>query len=180
MKWEVEMSFNFWDYNPSDLDVSVSELLVASANGSDALIHESVMALLKSLRENLGQEVIFVSEFRNGMRMFQFVDTKPGAELIAAGGGSEVEASFCKYVLEGQLPRLVNDVATSPHVANLPATPFRVGAHISVPIVLADGRVYGTLCSFSREADPSLNERDLNKLDCVARVLAKRIGQNQG
>ena len=53
--------------------------------------------------------------------------------------------------------------------------PFRVGAHLSTPIVLADGQIYGTLCCFSMAADPSLQETDLRKLECVAKYTAKRI-----
>ena len=78
-------------------------------------------------------------------------------------------------MLGGRLPRLVHDAATHPAAPQLPATPVRVGAHLSTPIVLADGRVYGTLCSFSMNADESLTERDLKKLECVARVAARRI-----
>ena len=83
--------------------------------------------------------------------------------------------SFCQCVLDGRLPQLVHDAATHPAFAKLPATPFRVGAHLSVPIVLADGKVYGTLCAFSIQGDDGLTERDLAKLACVARVAAKRI-----
>ena len=95
--------------------------------------------------------------------------------MIATGGGSSLEQSYCQYVLGGQLPQLVHDAATHPAKAVLPDTPFRVGAHLSAPIVLADGRLYGTLCSFSFAADPSLAESDLQKLTCVARVAARRI-----
>ena len=78
-------------------------------------------------------------------------------------------------MLGGRLPGLVHDAATHPAAPHLPATPFRVGAHLSTPIVLADGRVCGTLCSFSFAGDESLSEKDLGKLECVARVAAKRI-----
>jgi GAF domain-containing protein len=135
--------------------------------------------VLHDLREHLGMEVIFVSEIRDGNRMFQHVDTAPGKELIATGGGSSLEESFCQCVLDGTLPQLVHDAATHPAFPQLPATPFRVGAHLSAPIVLSNGKVYGTLCCFSQGANNSLTVRDLQKLECVAKLTAKRIDIKQ-
>ena len=61
----------------------------------------------------------------------------------------------------------------------MPKTPFRVGAHLSAPVVLSDGRVYGTLCAFSFAGDASLTGRDDEKLATVARITAKRIDQRR-
>ena len=169
------MSLHLWDYAPDALEVTVSELLIATAATSDSLIDDSVRELLHGLRENLGMDVIFFSEIRDGQRQFKHVDNKPGCEVIATGGGSTLEESFCQCVLDGRLPQLVHDAASHPAFKQLPATPFRVGAHLSVPIVLADGNVYGTLCAFSLQGNDALTERDLAKLACVARVAAKRI-----
>lgn len=173
------MAIHTWDYAPEDLEVNVSELLLATADKSDDLVDENVRQVLHDLREHLGMEVIFVSEIRDGNRMFKHVDTAPGKELIATGGGSSLEESFCQCVLDGTLPRLVHDAATHPAFGQLPATPFRVGAHLSTPIVLSNGKVYGTLCCFSQGADNSLTERDLQKLECVAKLTAKRIDIKQ-
>jgi GAF domain-containing protein len=169
------MSLHLWDYAPDALEVRISELLIATATRSDTLIDDTVRDVLHELRSHLDMDVIFLSEIRDGQRMFKHVDSKPGCELIATGGGASLEESFCQCVLDGRLPQLVHDAATHPAFSQLPATPFRVGAHLSTPIVLADGRVYGTLCCFSQAADPTLTERDLMKLGSVARVAAKRI-----
>ena len=166
---------HIWDYSPDALEVSVSHLLVATADYSDDLINAQVRDVLHDLREHLGMDVIFLSEIRDGQRLFAHVDSKPGCDLIATGGGSPLGESFCQCVLDGRLPRLVHDAATHSAAPQLPATPFRVGAHLSAPIVLNSGRVYGTLCCFSQAADESLSQRDLQKLECVARVAAKRI-----
>lgn len=111
--------------------------------------------------------------------MFKHVDAAAGKELIATGGGGPLEASFCQCVLDGRLPRLVNDAAAHPAFPKLPVTPFRVGAHLSTPVVLANGKIYGTLCCFSQAGDESLTQRDLQKLECVAKITAKRIDVKQ-
>lgn len=173
------MSVRIWDYAPEALEVSVSDLIIATADFSDDLIDDNVRDLLKELRQHLKMDVIFLSEIRDGKRMFKHVNAKAGCDLIQTGGGSRLEESFCQCVLDGRLPPLVHDAATHPAHDQLPKTPFRVGAHLSAPIVLADGSVYGTLCCFSQAADPTLTEKDLQKLQCVARVAAKRIDMRQ-
>ena len=169
------MAIHLWDYAPDALEVAMSELLVATAEGSDELIDQNVKDVLHGLRQHLNMDVIFVSEIRDGKRMFKYVNHKPDRALIATGGGSSLEQSFCQCVLDGRLPRLVHDAATCAQKDILPQAPFRVGAHLSTPIILADGQVYGTLCCFSTQPDPSLREQDLAKLECVAKFTAKRI-----
>ena len=43
-----------------------------------------------------------------------------------------------------------------------------IGAHISVPILLRDGRVYGTFCCFSLASNLSLGQRDLHMMRAFA------------
>lgn len=66
-----------------------------------------------------------------------------------------------------------------PNFSELPATPFSVGAHLSTPVVLDDGRVYGTLCCFSFEPDESLTQRDLRKLELSAQLAAKKLNEQR-
>ena len=172
---EIEMAIHLWDYAPDALEVAMSEMLLATAEGADALIDQNVKDVLQGLRQHLNMDVIFVSEIRDGQRMFKYVNNKPDRALIETGSGSSLESSFCQCVLDGRLPRLVHDAATCAEKDALPQVPFRVGAHLSTPIVLADGQIYGTLCCFSMAADPSLQETDLRKLECVAKYTAKRI-----
>ena len=62
----------------------------------------------------------------------------------------------------------------------LPATAaVPVGAHLSVPIRLSDGGIYGTFCCFSRTADFALSARDVETMRCFADITAKFIEQAQ-
>ena len=166
-------------YEPDALEVRISELLVATADDSDALINPSVTEVLRLLREHLKMDVVFVSEFVDGRRVFKRVDAKPGSQVIAEGESAPLEESFCKYVVDGRLPRLVKDAKTEPVFPELPATPFPVGAHLSTPVVLDDGRVYGTLCCFSFAPDESLTQRDLRKLEMSAQLAAKKLNEQR-
>ena len=157
-----------------DISVVISELLVATADSSDPLLDDSVSQVLKTLRERMRMDVVFVSEFIDGRRMFRFVDTGPGAPAIAAGQSNPVEESVCQRIVDGRLPGLIQDVAAVP-AEQLPPMPFRVGAHLSTPIVLQGGRTFGTLCCFSAAPDPTLRDDDLKTLRLCARLVAKKL-----
>lgn len=169
------MAFHEPDYAPDAFEVRVSELLVATPDDSDQLIDKAVPEVLRMVREHLKMDVVFVSEFVDGQRVFRRVDTSPTARVIEVGQSSPLEQSFCQRVIDGRLPRLVRDLAKEPSLPELPPTDFPIGAHLSTPIVLNDGRVYGTLCCFSFAPNPELTERDLKKLELSAQLTARKI-----
>ena len=158
--------------DPSALSVHISELLVATAESSDPGIDRAVTTVLRLLREQLRMDVVFVSEFADGQRVFRFVDSAPDAPTVPVGGSDPLEESYCQRVVDGRLAELVQDAATVP---GLPPTPFPVGAHLSTPIRLPDGSVYGTLCCFSMAPNRHLRDRDLVNLRHCAQLVARKV-----
>lgn len=53
-----------------------------------------------------------------------------------------------------------------------------LGAYLGVPVVLSDGRLYGTLCAASREAQPHLSARDVDFLRVAASLVAEQLEQH--
>ena len=157
---------------PTDLDVRISELLVATADGSDPGIDQAVSDVLRRLRQQMRMDVVFVSEFENGQRVFRFVDAAPHAPPVAVGDSGPLETSYCQRVVDGRLAELVHDASREP---GLPPTAFPVGAHLSTPIRLPDGSVYGTLCCFSQAPDPTLRQRELKQLRLCAELVARCV-----
>jgi len=157
------------------LSVTISELLVATADSSDPLLDDSVTELLHAMRVRMGMDVVFVSEFVDGRRMFRHVDAQAGAAPgVEAGNSSPAEESVCQHVVEGRVPELVKDLSALP-AEQRPALPFRIGAHLSTPIVLRDRQVYGTLCCFSAAPRPDLVQGDLDKLKLRATLVARKV-----
>ncbi len=150
---------------------------------SITLVHtpgNSVPDILHAIRQHLKMEVAFVSEFIDGQRVFRYVDSSWTKSPVHVGEGGPLEESYCQRVVDGRLPELINDAQTNPVAAELPATfAIPVGAHLSVPIHLADGSVYGTFCCFSRSADTSLNLRDLSLMRVFAELAGKMIDREQ-
>ena len=161
-------------FGSDDVEVVVSDLLVATADSSDALLDDSVGEVLRLLRTKLKMDVVFVSEFVHGERVFRFVDATEPAP-IAAGGSSPIEESWCKLVVDGRMPELVPDVARLPPSTGLPATALQVGAHLSTPIVMPDGQTFGTLCCFSAAPNEALKLRDLMTLRHCAQLVARKL-----
>lgn len=158
--------------DPTALDLRISELLVATADGSDPGIDRSVSEVLQRLREQLRMDVVFVSEFENGQRVFRFVDSAPDGPAINVGDSGPLESSFCQRVVDGRLAELVHDASV---IAGLPPTDIKVGAHLSTPIRLDNGSVYGTLCCFSSAPNSQLQQRDLTQLRHCASLVGRRI-----
>jgi EAL domain-containing protein (putative c-di-GMP-specific phosphodiesterase class I) len=132
---------------------------------------------LRAIRTHLGMEVAFVSEFVGENRVFRLVDAEWPACPVQVGSGGPLEDSYCQRVVDGRLPELIHDAGAVPAAAELEVTStLPVGAHLAVPIRLSDGRVYGTLCCFSRTPDHSLNDRDLAIMRVFADLTAAQVG----
>src|SRR5680860_56131 len=132
-----------------------------------------IQASLATLRKHLGMDVAFLGRFYAGRRWFEFVDSDSSFCPVQAGASDPLEESYCARVVDGRLPQLVRDATKEPEVADLPVTvELPVGAHLSVPLRRASGKVLGTLCCFSHEPDPTLRERDLQLVRMFADLVS--------
>lgn len=131
---------------------------------------------LRAIRTHLGMEVAFVSQFADGQRIFRYVDAAGGAPPIRPGDAGPLEESYCQRVVDGRLPELIRDASAVPAAAELAVTAeLPVGAHLSVPVRLSDGEVYGTFCCFSTRPDHTLTDRDLATMRVFADLTAGQI-----
>lgn len=160
------------DYNPDDLDLTITELLVATSDSSDDALPPVVPAVLQLLRKRLGMDVAFVSQFVDGRRLIQAVDSTADFSPLAPGMSDPLEESWCQRVVEGRLPEKIDNAA--PYVASgkAPDPGFPIGTHLSTPVRLANGRVYGTLCCFSRGVQA---DADIERLRYTANLLAEKL-----
>jgi hypothetical protein len=153
----------------------VENLLVATADYGDAALDGSVQEVLALLRRQMRMDVVFVSKFENGQRVFKLVDTAPGHDVIRAGQGDPLEESWCHRIVNGRLPELMKDAQPFRASGAAPLTPLEIGTHLSVPVVLKDGGVFGTLCAFAFFVDNDVSLQDVWRLRAVADVIARRI-----
>lgn len=136
---------------------------------------EAVDRMLNALRAHLDMDVAFVAEFRSSDRISRHVDARDFTP-VHPGVAVSLDDGYCQRVVDGRLPRLIPDTMAIAAAMALPeTTAIPIGAHLSVPIMLADGTVYGTLCCFSFQAQPTLCDRDLRMMQVLAQLLAEQI-----
>jgi EAL domain-containing protein (putative c-di-GMP-specific phosphodiesterase class I) len=156
--------------------VTLATILVAEPERVGDSLPDMSPNALRAIRTHLGMDVAFVSEFTDGQRIFRHVDAAADDGPVRAGEGGPLEESYCQRVVDGRLPELIPDACALPAALELPFTAvLPIGAHLSVPIRLKDGRVYGTFCCFSYTPDHSLNERDIAMMRVFADLTADQL-----
>ena len=137
---------------------------------------ETIERLLSTVREAMEMDVAFVSEFTEDRLVFRALEGD--AESFGWRGGESfpLDASYCKRVLDGSIPNVVPDAKSEELTKDLWVTKAAdIGSYVAVPVVLPDGRPYGTLCCVSHKPDPRLRERDLGLMEGVARELSRQL-----
>jgi GAF domain-containing protein len=90
----------------------------------------------------------------------------PGARLVW-------EDSFCHEMVEGRAPRIATvTAAVPPYAARTKGKAGEVAAYLGVPLVAADGQLFGTLCGVSYRAKPRSAARELAVVETMARLLS--------
>jgi EAL domain-containing protein (putative c-di-GMP-specific phosphodiesterase class I) len=131
---------------------------------------------LVTIRNHLGMEVAYFSEFVDGRAVFRRVDA-PGLEhLIKIGDSQSLDDVYCNHILAGRLPELIPDTSQIALARDLPITKaVPIGSHVSIPIRLLDGTPFGMFCCLSPRAIPTLNGRDLATMRVFAGLAARQV-----
>ncbi len=153
--------------------------IILPGSGGDREAHDPERVLgevLHAVREHLGMDVAFISQFIDGRRVFRCVDAASPTAAVRVGGADPLDDSYCLRVVDGRLPELIRDASLFEEALTLPVTrTLPVGAHLSVPLRLLDGSVYGTFCCFSALPDLSLSDRDLATMRVFAEFTARHL-----
>ncbi|GJD98046.1 sensor domain-containing phosphodiesterase [Methylobacterium iners] len=146
--------------------------LGAHAAAGEDVIQDALVAI----RNHLGMEVAYFSEFSAGRTIFRRVDA-PGLEhLIKVGDSHSLDDVYCNHILAGRLPELIPDTAQVRLAREMPITAaVPIGSHISIPIRLFDGTPFGMFCCLSPRPIPSLNERDLATMRVFAGLATRQV-----
>jgi EAL domain-containing protein (putative c-di-GMP-specific phosphodiesterase class I) len=158
---------------------SLGQVLSVSGNATGEGGQDTVQRALESIRTHLGMSVAYVSEFVDGKSVYRAVDAPGLEDKLKPGDEKPLDDVFCRHILDGRLPELMPDVAAIPFAMTIPIMrEVPIGSHVSVPIRLEDGEVYGMFCCLSFEANPSLNARDLQMVRVLADIAGHQIGRD--
>ena len=137
---------------------------------------ETIERLLSTVREAMEMDVAFVSEFVGDQLVFRALEGEAETFGWRVGGDFPLDESYCKRVLDGRLPGVIPDARSEDRTRDLWITgEADIGSYAAVPVMLSDGRPYGTLCCVSHRADPRLRERDLGLMEGVAREVSRQL-----
>jgi len=137
---------------------------------------ETIEQMLSAVRETLRMDVAFVSEFAGDELVFRAIEGDAESFGWREGESFPIDESYCKRVLDGRIPRAVPDAKREEATRDLRVTTEGgIRSYCAVPLVLSDGRLYGTLCCVSHEPDPWLRERDLRLMERTARRLVEHL-----
>lgn len=164
--------------NP-DSPFGLSTLLRSFIDTREGTTGEVLHTLLRAARLHLGMDIGFIAEFENGRRTFRHLDQADGHHLLQVGASDPLDDSYCQRVVDGRLPQLIHNAMELPAARALPVTEaIGLGAHISVPIRLPDGNLFGTFCCFSFRGDHTLGDRDLSMMYAFADIAGALIGKD--
>tara|TARA_R110000787_G_scaffold94105_1_gene196656 strand:+ start:714 stop:2003 length:1290 start_codon:yes stop_codon:yes gene_type:complete len=155
------------------------DILTSAIQSPNTVSEDLLQSALSAVRQHLGMDVAYLSEFVDGRSVFRRVDA-PGFEALAKVGDSHsLDDVYCQHILEGRLPELIPDTAAEPVAAAMPITQaIPIGSHMSIPIRLKDGSAYGMFCCLSRQPNPTLNARDLDTMRVFAELAARQINND--
>ena len=137
-----------------------------------------VERILVAARETLGMQLSYLSQWEGDELVYRRLErSEPGFLAdVEVGAREPLEETYCKRVVDGVMPPLVADVRGDSRTREFFADyDPQIGAICSVPLVLSDGRLWGTFCVVGGAADPQLAERDLAFMQILAQLAADDI-----
>lgn len=140
---------------------------------------DSIEVLLALAREQLGMDVAFLGQFDGDERVIRNAAAR--IELpVGAGLRQPREETHCQRIVDGRMDSVTHDVSADPQLAALPYTEaLGMGAYLGVPIQRSTGELFGTLCCFSQEADPTLRPRDAGVLRVLAGMMMELVEREE-
>lgn len=157
-----------------------NQFLVATSDASSDILASVITDLLRDARVLLEMDIVFVSEFVEAQRVIRWVDTAPDAdETIKVGQTNPLEETYCQRVVDGRLPLAIPDAHLLPEAAKLEVTKaHKIRTYLAAPIVLSNGRIFGTLCCISHQPRTALGNRQTDALRIVAERVAAELQKN--
>ena len=141
---------------------------------------EIIERATEAAREMLGMDMAYVADTRGGLQDYRAVSGDGESFGAAVNCPISLRGTYCERLLDGRLDNIVRDARTDPRVCGLEITERgRIGSYIGVPLVLADGEVYGTFCCLSHEAEPALQDRDVRFMQLFARLIADQLKRDE-
>lgn len=136
-------------------------------------ITEAFETTLRIVAQLVGVRSAFVAQLTSESMEVLGVWDDNGCGIQA--GTEPLEETFCQYVRASGAPVVIPQAATDPRVRNVATREtYHIGAYIGVPLTVADGSLFGTLCLLDPEPR-EFTPNHVNLLTIVGYHLAQLI-----
>jgi len=137
---------------------------------------ESIASMLAAARERLGLEACCLTHIADGHEFIRAIDGDAASFGLQRDQGIPVPESFGQRLVDGRIGSVIPDASTDLRVMSLGFTQRgRVGGFIGVPVLFSDSSVYGALWAMRHSPQFSLDTRDVEFLQILARLMADEI-----
>ena len=134
---------------------------------------------LAAARDRLMMDASYVTTIDTREQTVHAIVGEPDIVNTYTGVVMPVDQTFCRRMLDGEIPNVVPDTRAEPAIRDLDAA-REFGAYIGVPVRLSDGEVHGTLCCVSRDTKFDMGPEDLRFMQVLAGIIAARVDQARG
>jgi GAF domain-containing protein len=134
---------------------------------------------LTAARERLCMDAAYITTIDPQQQTIDALVGDTAALGLSEGLVVPIEQTYCRHMLSGEMPSIVPNTRVEPAVRDLIAT-RTIGAYVGVPVMLADGRVHGTLCCASSQPKDGLGDEELRFMQVLAGIIASRVDQAEG
>lgn len=140
----------------------------------------SVQTILAHIRDELGMDAAFISEFVDDRQIFRTLEGDAASFDLALDEGPQLDETYCRLLCEREIDPLIPDTHEVEALRSIPATEaVNIRSYLGMPISLPDGRLYGTICALSHEPRPDIKETDLRLLTLAARLIGDEIARRE-
>jgi GAF domain-containing protein len=134
---------------------------------------------LAAARDRLQMDASYVTTIDSREQTVHAIVGEPDIVNTYTGVVMPVEQTFCRRMLDGEIPNVVPDTRAEPAIRDLDAA-REFGAYIGVPVRLSDGQVHGTICCVSRDTKSDMDPEDLRFMQVLAGIIGTRVEQVRG
>jgi GAF domain-containing protein len=136
----------------------------------------SIVSALRAVRDFLGMDIAYATEHLGDVQHIRLIEGDATPSGVDPNYSLPLEETYCKRILDGELPNLIADVRGNAIAASLPITEAEgIGAFCSVPLRFSDGRLFGTLCAESSARRDEFGPRDLEFMHVFARMISDQL-----
>jgi PAS domain S-box-containing protein/diguanylate cyclase (GGDEF)-like protein/putative nucleotidyltransferase with HDIG domain len=142
----------------------------------DQSASDAIAQIVSLAQAHLEMDVAYLAEIEDTRQGFATVRGDGASFGIAEGGSLDWDDNYCRLMLDHTVPHAITDASQSPDLNALAITRRAgIGSYIGVPVRLANGHIYGTLCALSHEPRPDLGNRNIEVMQSLAVLLAAEL-----